>query len=181
MWYARKKGIPVDDIHTVIERDDSQERIVGVFSAAKSIERWFDIDEFPLAEGAVTAEARVFDTDTVAVQLSADGLFEYLHARLSLVVAQRRVPLSFIRDNFIGGGFQNRFLWRGKGQVPVDSQDCGGLHGPRKARADQPLNMFRLRDDRSINTARLHVLDQSPLSAAASVEICLVAAHRSSY
>ncbi len=26
MWYARKKGIPVDDIHTVVERDDSQER-----------------------------------------------------------------------------------------------------------------------------------------------------------
>ena len=26
MWYARKKGIPVDDIHTAIERDDSQER-----------------------------------------------------------------------------------------------------------------------------------------------------------
>jgi putative redox protein len=26
MWYARKKGLPVDDIHTVIERDDSLER-----------------------------------------------------------------------------------------------------------------------------------------------------------
>ena len=26
MWYARKKGIPVDDIHTRIERDDSDER-----------------------------------------------------------------------------------------------------------------------------------------------------------
>jgi putative redox protein len=26
MWYARKKGIPVDDIHTVIERDGSEER-----------------------------------------------------------------------------------------------------------------------------------------------------------
>lgn len=26
MWYARKKGIPVDDIQTVIERDDSLER-----------------------------------------------------------------------------------------------------------------------------------------------------------
>lgn len=26
MWYARKKGIPVDDIRTVVERDDSEER-----------------------------------------------------------------------------------------------------------------------------------------------------------
>jgi putative redox protein len=26
MWYARKKGIPVDDVHTVVERDSSQER-----------------------------------------------------------------------------------------------------------------------------------------------------------
>jgi putative redox protein len=26
MWYARKKGIPVDDVKTVVERDDTQER-----------------------------------------------------------------------------------------------------------------------------------------------------------
>ncbi|MDB5967157.1 MAG: OsmC-like protein, partial [Polaromonas sp.] len=26
MWYARRKGIPVDDVHTVVVRDDSQER-----------------------------------------------------------------------------------------------------------------------------------------------------------
>lgn len=26
MWYARKKGIPVDDVRTVIDRDDSGER-----------------------------------------------------------------------------------------------------------------------------------------------------------
>ena len=30
MWYARKKGIPVDDIKTVIQRDASQERI-GIY------------------------------------------------------------------------------------------------------------------------------------------------------
>lgn len=30
IWYARRKGIPVDDIHTVIERDDSSER-TGVY------------------------------------------------------------------------------------------------------------------------------------------------------
>ena len=30
MWYARKKGIPVDDIKTVIQRDASQER-AGIY------------------------------------------------------------------------------------------------------------------------------------------------------
>ena len=30
MWYARKKGIPVDDIKTVIQRDASQER-TGIY------------------------------------------------------------------------------------------------------------------------------------------------------
>ena len=33
IWYARKKGIPVDDIHTVVERDDSGERS-GVYRLA---------------------------------------------------------------------------------------------------------------------------------------------------
>ncbi|MGV8805263.1 MAG: OsmC family protein [Polaromonas sp.] len=33
MWYARKKGIPVDDIHTLVERDDSGER-QGVYRLA---------------------------------------------------------------------------------------------------------------------------------------------------
>ena len=36
MWYARKKGIPVDDIHTVVERDDSQER-AGVYKLATTL------------------------------------------------------------------------------------------------------------------------------------------------
>jgi putative redox protein len=30
LWYARKKGIPVDDVQTVVERDDSGER-AGVY------------------------------------------------------------------------------------------------------------------------------------------------------
>ncbi len=33
MWYARKKGIPVDDIQTLVERDDSGERS-GVYRLA---------------------------------------------------------------------------------------------------------------------------------------------------
>jgi putative redox protein len=30
LWYARKKGIPVDDVQTVVERDDTGER-AGVY------------------------------------------------------------------------------------------------------------------------------------------------------
>ena len=33
LWYARKKGIPVDDVQTVIERDGSGER-AGVYKLA---------------------------------------------------------------------------------------------------------------------------------------------------
>ena len=33
LWYARKKGIPVDDVQTVIERDGSGER-TGVYKLA---------------------------------------------------------------------------------------------------------------------------------------------------
>ena len=36
MWYARKKGIPVDDIHTRIERDDSEER-KGVYRLSATL------------------------------------------------------------------------------------------------------------------------------------------------
>lgn len=36
MWYARKKGIPVDDIHTRIERDDSDER-KGVYRLSATL------------------------------------------------------------------------------------------------------------------------------------------------
>lgn len=36
MWYARKKGIPVDDIHTVVVRDDSQER-AGVYKLTTTL------------------------------------------------------------------------------------------------------------------------------------------------
>lgn len=37
MWYARKKGIPVEDIHTRIERDDSQERS-GVYKLSARLQ-----------------------------------------------------------------------------------------------------------------------------------------------
>ncbi|SDM77512.1 OsmC family protein [Polaromonas sp. JS666] len=37
MWYARKKGIPVEDIHTRMERDDSQERS-GVYKLSARLQ-----------------------------------------------------------------------------------------------------------------------------------------------
>lgn len=37
MWYARKKGIPVEDVHTRIERDDSQERS-GVYKLSAKLQ-----------------------------------------------------------------------------------------------------------------------------------------------
>lgn len=37
MWYARKKGIPVEDIQTRIERDDSQERS-GVYKLSARLQ-----------------------------------------------------------------------------------------------------------------------------------------------
>jgi len=37
MWYARKKGIPVEDVHTRIERDDSQERS-GVYKLSARLQ-----------------------------------------------------------------------------------------------------------------------------------------------
>ena len=37
MWYARKKGIPVEDVQTRIERDDSQERS-GVYRLAAKLQ-----------------------------------------------------------------------------------------------------------------------------------------------
>jgi putative redox protein len=36
MWYARKKGIPVDDIQTSVVRDDSQER-AGIYRLASTL------------------------------------------------------------------------------------------------------------------------------------------------
>lgn len=36
MWYARKKGIPVDEIRTVVEHDDSEER-KGVYRLATKL------------------------------------------------------------------------------------------------------------------------------------------------
>jgi putative redox protein len=49
MWYARKKGIPVDDIQTRIERDDSQERS-GVYKLAARMQVKGDLTDAQLQE-----------------------------------------------------------------------------------------------------------------------------------
>lgn len=49
MWYARKKGIPVEDIHTRIERDDSQERS-GVYKLAAKLQIKGDLTDAQLQE-----------------------------------------------------------------------------------------------------------------------------------
>lgn len=49
MWYARKKGIPVDDIHTVVERDDSGERS-GVYRLATKLRIQGDLTDAQLQE-----------------------------------------------------------------------------------------------------------------------------------
>ena len=49
MWYARKKGIPVEDIHARIERDDSQERS-GVYKLAAKLQIKGDLSDAQLQE-----------------------------------------------------------------------------------------------------------------------------------
>ena len=49
IWYARKKGIPVDDIHTRVERDDTQER-AGVYRLTASLQIKGDLTDAQLQE-----------------------------------------------------------------------------------------------------------------------------------
>ena len=49
LWYARKKGIPVDDVQTVIERDGSGER-AGVYKLAARMKISGALTDAQLAE-----------------------------------------------------------------------------------------------------------------------------------
>ncbi|MGH6627517.1 MAG: OsmC family protein [Burkholderiaceae bacterium] len=49
MWYARRKGIPVDDVRTVIERDDSGERS-GVYRLAARLQVSGDLSDAQISE-----------------------------------------------------------------------------------------------------------------------------------
>lgn len=54
LWYARKKGIAVADIHTVIERDDSGERS-GVYRLAARLQISGELTDAQLQELAAVA------------------------------------------------------------------------------------------------------------------------------
>ena len=55
LWYARKKGIPVDDVQTVIERDGSGER-TGVYKLAARMKISGALTDAQLAELLAVAE-----------------------------------------------------------------------------------------------------------------------------
>ncbi len=55
LWYARKKGIPVDDIQTLIEHDDSGER-GGVYRLSARLKIHGELSDAQLQELQAVAE-----------------------------------------------------------------------------------------------------------------------------
>ena len=55
LWYARKKGIPVDDVQTVVERDDSGER-AGAYKLTARMKISGALTDAQLAELLTVAE-----------------------------------------------------------------------------------------------------------------------------
>ena len=55
MWYARKKGIPVDDIHTLVERDDTDER-KGIYRLAATLKIHGELSDAQLQELQAVAQ-----------------------------------------------------------------------------------------------------------------------------
>lgn len=55
MWYARKKGIPVDDIHTLVERDDTDER-KGIYRLAATLKIHGELTDAQLQELQAVAQ-----------------------------------------------------------------------------------------------------------------------------
>jgi putative redox protein len=55
MWYARKKGIPVDDIETLVERDDADER-KGVYRLAATLKIRGDLTDAQFQELQAVAQ-----------------------------------------------------------------------------------------------------------------------------
>lgn len=49
LWYARRKGMPVEDVRTVIERDDSQER-AGTYRLAARLQVSGDLSDAQIKE-----------------------------------------------------------------------------------------------------------------------------------
>ena len=55
MWYARKKGIPVDDIETQVERDDSGER-QGIYRLSTTLKLHGELSDAQLIELEAVAQ-----------------------------------------------------------------------------------------------------------------------------
>ncbi len=55
MWYARRKGIPVDDVRVAVDRDDSQER-AGVYKLKAALQVSGDLTDAQLRELTTVAE-----------------------------------------------------------------------------------------------------------------------------
>ncbi|WP_426148384.1 OsmC family protein [Polaromonas sp. DSR2-3-2] len=55
MWYARKKGIPVDDIQTRVERDDTDER-KGIYRLATTLKVHGELSDAQLKELEAVAQ-----------------------------------------------------------------------------------------------------------------------------
>lgn len=77
MWYARKKGIPVDDIHTVIEHDNSQERS-GVYKLSARLQ----------ISGALT-DAQLDEVEKVAMKCPVHKLMATVRTEITTVVERR--------------------------------------------------------------------------------------------
>ncbi|APW37939.1 osmotically inducible protein OsmC [Rhodoferax koreense] len=55
MWYARKKGMPVTDIRTVVDRDDSEER-KGVYRLATRLQIGGELSDAQIQELSAVAQ-----------------------------------------------------------------------------------------------------------------------------
>ena len=78
MWYARKKGIPVDDIHTLVEHDASEERN-GVYKLSTRLQ----------ISGALT-DAQLTELENVAMKCPVHKLMTKVSTEITTVV--ERMP-----------------------------------------------------------------------------------------
>lgn len=77
MWYARKKGIPVKDIHTEVISDNSEER-KGTYRLSAKLKISGDLTDAQLAELAAVAEKcpvhKLMTTVTTEISTSVERL-----------------------------------------------------------------------------------------------------------
>ena len=76
LWYARRKGLPVDDVQTVVERDASAER-AGVYRLATRLQ----------VSGDLT-DAQIAELETVAQKCPVHKLMTTVTTEISTVVGR---------------------------------------------------------------------------------------------